>query len=198
MQRRGSLTLLTRNGASTYYLDAGGPTGPEYELVRRFCRYLDVTLQVEVASAFSHLTTMLDAGEGDLIAANMTHTRARERVFNFGPEVQKTQILVIRRRGDSQINDVGDLVGRNVMVIAGSSYEETLESARKEVPGLKWESRDDVGIEDLLLAVADQAIDATLVDSNIFAINEDYYPRIEAAFTIRRVGAASLGVSPWA
>ncbi|MDH3903309.1 MAG: hypothetical protein OES90_08830, partial [Xanthomonadales bacterium] len=28
VKQRGSLTMLTRNGASTYYLGADGPTGP--------------------------------------------------------------------------------------------------------------------------------------------------------------------------
>ena len=184
VQQRGSMTLLTRNGASSYYLDAGGPTGPEYELVRQFSRYLNVALEVEVADAFSHLSGLLNSGKGDLIAANLSRTRARERIFNFGPDYLQTQILVIRRRGAGHINDMSDLAGLKVVVINGSSYEETLQSARMEFSGLQWETRDDVSIEDLLLAVADRAIDATLVDSNIFAINKAYYPRVEVAFAL--------------
>jgi len=185
VQRRGSMTLLTRNGASSYYLDAGGPTGPEYELVRQFSRYLNVRLNVKVTDSFGQLTRLLNARQGDLIAANLTRTRERERSYNFGPVYQETQTLVIRPRGSARLHDLGDLVGLKVMVIAGSSYEELLASKRKDFPGLRWESRDDVGIEDLLLAVADKAIDATLIDSNIFSVNKAYYPRVEAAFTIK-------------
>lgn len=184
VQQRGSMTLLTRNGASSYYLDANGPTGPEYELVRQFSQYLGVTLEVEVADAFSRLGAKLNAGKGDLIAANLARTRTQELAFNFGPDYLQTQILVIRQRGAAHIAKLSDLVGLKVMVLAGSSYEETLQSARKDYPGLSWETRDDVSIEDLLLAVADAAIDVTLVDSNIYTINKPYYPRIEAAFTI--------------
>lgn len=184
IQQRGSMTLLTRNGASSYYLDGHGPTGPEYELVRQFSLYLGVALEVEVADAFSHLGAMLDAGKGDLIAANLTRTGTRELAFNYGPDYLQTQTLVIRRRGAVHIANLSDLVGLKVMVLSGSSYAETLQTARKEYPGLSWETRDDVGIEDLLLAVADEAIDVTLVDSNIYALNKAYYPRIEAAFTI--------------
>jgi membrane-bound lytic murein transglycosylase F len=184
VQQRGSMTLLTRNGASSYYLDGNGPTGPEYELVRQFSQYLGVTLEVEVAASFGRLGAMLNTGKGDLIAANLARTGKQELAFNFGPDYLQTQILVIRRRGAAHIAKLSDLVGLKVMVLAGSSYEETLQSARKDYPGLSWETRDDVGIEDLLLAVADAAIDVTLVDSNIYAINKPYYPRIEAAFTI--------------
>jgi len=184
VQQRGSMTLLTRNGASSYYLDAEGPTGPEYELVEQFSRFLGVSLEVEVASAFSSLGGMLNSRKGELIAANLTRTRARELAFNFGPDYLQTQILVIRRRGEKGLNGMSDLAGIRVMVIGGSSYEEILESAQRDIPGLEWESRDDVGIEDLLLAVADKAIDATLIDSNVYAINKPYYPRVEVAFTI--------------
>jgi len=39
-------------------------------------------------------------------------------------------------------------------------------------------------MEDLLLAIADGELDATLVDSNIFKINSQFYPRLRAGFTI--------------
>ena len=42
--RRGSLIILTRNGASSYYLGAEGPTGPEYTLAKEFANYLGVTV----------------------------------------------------------------------------------------------------------------------------------------------------------
>ena len=184
IKQRGSLTLLTRNGASSYYLGVDGPTGPEYELVRQFSRYLDVVLEVEAVDAFNELTTLLDAGQGDLIAANLTRTAAREWQFNFGPDYLETKILAVYRRGVPAPENMGDLVGRKVMIIAGSSYEEALKSALPDHPGLRWELRDDVGIEDLLLAVSDKAIDITLVDSNIFAINRPFYPNVEEAFTV--------------
>ncbi len=70
------------------------------------------------------------------------------------------------------------------MVIAGSSYEDSLIEARKSVPELEWESRSDVGVEELLLAVADGAIDVTLLDSSIYNLNGHYYPRVAEAFTL--------------
>jgi len=182
--QRGSLTMLTRNGASTYYLGPEGPTGPEVELVRAFCAYLGVDLDIEVATAFSRLSGMLQRHEGELIAANLTRTSERELQFNFGPDYLETSTAVVYRRGRRQPASLADLVGRKVMIIAGSSYEETLRGARAEHPELRWEARDDVGMEDLLLAVADGAIDATLVDSNIFSLSSHFFPRIRAAFTL--------------
>jgi membrane-bound lytic murein transglycosylase F len=182
--QRGSLTMLTRNGASSYYLGADGPTGPEYTLVREFTDYLGVDLKIEVAVAFNQLSGLLEQRQGELIAANLARTPDRELLFNFGPDYLETATLVVYRRGQPRPRSMKDLAGLKIMVIAGSSYEEALADAAKSNPGLEWEPRSDVGMESLLLAVSDGAIDATLVDSTIFKLNGHYYPRIATGFAL--------------
>lgn len=184
VERRGSLVILTRNGASSYYLSAGGPTGPEYELARQFSEYLGVGLEVEVAEAFGQLSDLLARGRGDLIAANLSRTRHRERTYNFGPDYLDTEILAVVRRDGPRPASLADLAGLRVMVLAGSSYEDALESAAGDLPVPGWEPRADVGIEDLLLAVSDGVADATLIDSNIYRINRPFYPKLEIAFRL--------------
>lgn len=181
---RGSLLMLTRNGASSYYLGADGPTGPEYELVKAFADYLGVGLEIKVTDTFTGLERELYAGNGDLIAANLTRTPPRELLYNFGPDYMETTTEVVYRRGERRPESIADLAGLRIMVIAGSSYEEMLRELGPQYPDLEWEPREDVGIEELLLAVADGAIDATLVDSNIYRINRPFYPRIASAFVI--------------
>ncbi len=182
--QRGSLTMLTRNGASSYYLGADGPTGPEYALVQKFANFLGVEVRIEVAAAFNQLTELLARRQGDLIAANLARTPEREKQFKFGPSYMETATLVVYRRGETRPRSMPDLVGRSVMVIAGSSYEEALAKAGKDIPELRWEPRNDVGMESLLQAVSDGAIDATLVDSSIYNLNGHYYPRVAVAFTL--------------
>ena len=154
------------------------------ELVRQFGDFLGVGVEIEAVDAFSLLAGLLNEGKGDLIAANLTRTPAREELFNFGPDYQQTSMLVVYRRGQSRPRSFGDLVGRKVMVIADSSYEEALDLAQFDHPELTWEPRSDIGMEELLLAVSDRAIDITLVDSVNFGLNGHYYPRVAAAFTL--------------
>jgi membrane-bound lytic murein transglycosylase F len=184
IMQRGSLIMLTRNGASSYYLGPEGATGPEFELAMDFSNFLGVRLQVEVAAAFGQLAGLLETGKGDMIAANLTRTPGRERVFNFGPDYLETATLVVYRRGQPRPRNMADLAGLKTMVIAGSSYEEALAAAKTQYPELEWESRDDVAIEDLLLAVSDGVIDTTLIDSNIYNLNTHFYPRAATAFTL--------------
>ena len=183
--QRGTLTMLTRNGASTYYIGPDGATGPEVELVREFADYLGVGLEIKAVDSFDKLAGMLESGRGDLIAANLTRTPGREERFNFGPDYQETSTLVVYRRGNQKPRSFADMVGLKIMVIAGSSYEEALELAKFDLPGLEWEPRSDIGMEELLLAVADGAIDITLVDSNIFGLNSHFYPRVATAFSLQ-------------
>jgi membrane-bound lytic murein transglycosylase F len=182
--QRGHLTLLTRNGASSYFLGAEGDTGPEYELVRGFSEFMGVGIEVRVADAFNQLSELLMAGQGELIAANLTRTPSRQQQFRFGPDYDETRIEVIYRRGQARPLELADLAGRRIAVIAGSSYEELLENASRTIAGLAWESRERDGMEDLLLAVAQGEIDATLVDSSIFEINRTFYPRLDTAFAL--------------
>mgnify|MGYP001811674933 CR=1 FL=1 len=184
VEQRGALIMLTRNGASTYYLGAHGPTGPEVELALEFATYLGVELEIVTATAFNQLSGMLQAGHGDLIAANLTRTTERELQFNFGPDYMQTSTVVVYRRGQSRPRSLADLAGRKIMVIAGSSYEEALRRAKQEVAGIEWEARTDVGMEELLLAVSDGAIDITLVDTNILNLNGNFYPRVASGFTL--------------
>ena len=182
--QRGKLTMLTRNGASTYFIGPDGPTGPEAELVQRFADHLGVELEIVPVSSFGQLSGMLEQGQGDLIAANVTRTPEREETFNFGPDYQETTTLVLYKRGQKRPRSYADLVGLKIMVIAGSSYEETLELVQYDLADLEWEPRSDVGMEELLLAVSDGAIDATLSDSTIYGLNSHYYPRVAIAFTL--------------
>jgi membrane-bound lytic murein transglycosylase F len=182
--QRGSLTLLTRNGASSYFIGTDGKAGPEYDIAAAFTGYLGLEIKVKVAAEFSELETLLKNRQGDLIAANLTRTTAREQLFNFGPSYADINTIVVYKRGKKRPRELSDLVGMRLSVIAGSSYESLLEKARESVPELQWTAVKSMGMEDLLLAVADGELDATLVDSNIFQINRQFYPRLQSGFML--------------
>ncbi len=184
VRERGALVMLTRSGASSYFLGSKGETGPEYELARQFAEHLGVDIEVKVADAFGDLQHMLEAGEGDLIAANLTRTPARELDFRFGPAYADTHTQVVVRRGIRKPRELADLAGLKGAVVADTSYEEQLLAAAGEHPELAWESRADAGMEDLLLAVDEGRIDYTLVDERIFLVNRQFYPNVRDAFDL--------------
>ena len=183
-QQRGSLTLLTRNGPSSYFTGPQGKAGPEYDVAAAFAGYLGLAIKVRVAHEFGDLESLLKNRQGELIAANLTRTRAREKLFAFGPDYADVTTIAVYKRGKKRPRELADLVGMQVSVIAGSSYEDLLEKARETLPDLQWTSAKSLGMEDLLLAIADGELDATLVDSNIFKISSQFYPRLKPGFTL--------------
>jgi len=180
--QRGSITLLTRNGASSYFIGPDGPAGPD--IAAAFANYLGLKIEVEVADEFSGLESMLERRQGDFVAANLTRTPVREQRFSFGPDYADVETVVVYKRGQNRPRELADLIGLRVAVIAGSSYESLLETAQESLPGLQWTAESSMGMEDLLLAVADGKLDATLVDSNIFQINSMFYPRLKVGFML--------------
>jgi len=183
-QQRGSLTLLTRNGASSYFIGPEGGTGPEFDLAAAFADYLGIAIEVEVADEFGDLGSLLNSRQGELIGANLTRTPAREQLFNFGPDYAEAKTIVVYKRGENRPRKLPDLLGIRLSVIAGSSYEGLLKKAQKVLPDLQWTAEKNMGMEGLLLAIADGELDATLVDSNIFRINSQFYPGLKIGFTI--------------
>lgn len=184
IRESGTLTILTRNGASSYFTAADGETGPEYELAHAFARFLGVELQVHVADAFGELETLLNSGQGDMIAANLTRTPERLTDFRFGPSYDTTHTLVVFRRDIDRPKNLNDLAGLKGGVVAASSYAQRLENARQDFPGLDWQPMENAGIEDLMLMLDEGQLDYTLVDERIFTINRDFYPNIGKAFTL--------------
>lgn len=184
-ERRGSITVLTRNGASSYFIGPDGDTGPEYDLAAAFSDYLGLQLVVKVANAFSDLGSLLQKRQGDFIAANLTRTTERERIFAFGPDYADAKMLVVYKRGQYRPRELSDLIGLNVWVIAGSNYEDVLIEAQKDLPRLRWKTKNDIGMEGLLLALVDGELDVTLVDSNIFSIHSQFYPGLKTGFTLK-------------
>lgn len=183
-EQRGSLTLLTRNGASSYFIGPEGGAGPEYDIAAAFADYLGLDLEVEIADKFGDLETSLKRKQGDLIAAHLTRTAAREKLFSFGPDYADVATVVVYKRGNSRPRELEDLPGMRLSVIAGSSYEDQLKEAKKTLPELQWTADISMGMEGLLLAIAEGRLDATLVDSNIFKTNSQFYPRLKIGFKL--------------
>ncbi|MBE9548401.1 MAG: membrane-bound lytic murein transglycosylase MltF [Proteobacteria bacterium] len=184
IQARGYLTMITRNGATSWYLGRDGDTGFEYDLVKGFADSLGVAVEILPAERFQDLFPMLESGEGDLIAANVSRTPEREKSLAFGPDYETVESVVVYRRGYKRPRKMTDLIGNRVRVITGSSHEAELTEAKKAEPQLRWQSDADSSAEDLFTAIAEGIIDYAIVDSLVFDINQSYFPLVRKGFAL--------------
>ncbi|MCA2979988.1 MAG: transporter substrate-binding domain-containing protein [Myxococcaceae bacterium] len=172
VKRRGTLRLLTRNNAVTFYLHRGERRGFDYELAKLLAKSLGVRLEVVVAPSYDALVPMLNEGRGDLIAASLTVTPERERDVAFStPYLFVEEVLVERAGPDAgaPLSSLEQLRGRRVAVRPSSSYAATLAplAARH---GFTVEPADEDGeVEDLIADVGTGALDLTVADSHFLA-----------------------------
>ncbi len=181
---RGTLNVLTRNAPTIMYEGRNGKEGLEYDLVKDFAEYIDVKINFIVKPDTLSILQSLARGEGDMAAAGLTQTSAREAQFSFGPQYQSVQQQVVCRRGGIVPKSAAELKNVRLWVTAASTYEASLEKLKKQNMELSWNATDAYDTEQLLQQVWDKKIDCTIADSNIVAINRRYYPELVIAFDI--------------
>jgi membrane-bound lytic murein transglycosylase F len=198
IRESGQLVVLTRNAPTTYYIDRlGEPAGPEYELVESFARDLGVDVEYRLHRTVGDILDALEAGEGDLAAAGLTHTQARARRFRFGPSYQQVTQQVVCRRDATVPESVEELVGLDIAVIAQSSYVERLRALKADGhPELAWTEREEATTEQLMREVWRRELDCTVADSTIVDINRRYYPELIAPFNLSRAQPLAWAL-PW-
>ncbi|MBI3545559.1 MAG: membrane-bound lytic murein transglycosylase MltF [Gammaproteobacteria bacterium] len=181
----GELVVLTRLSPTTYYATPDGPAGFEYDLVRGFADYLGVKPRFIIAEKFSDILPRLIKGEANMAAAGITDTESRRKLIRFAPSYQEISQQVIYRLGNNRPASAQELIGRQIEVPAGTSYVERLNELKQEYPELKW-NEVDKDSEQLLQAVWEGLLEISIADSNVVAINRQYFPELQVAFTIQK------------
>jgi len=181
----GVIHVLTRESATTYYEGPLGPTGLEYDLAKRFAKYLGVKLKLETPNTFEDILKRIRNGDADMAAAGLTVTKARQKKVRFGPPYQYITQQLVFRLGTPAPRDLDHLTGP-VEVVAGSSHAERLRQLKQKHPKLEWVANRKASTEELLTLVWQQVVDYTVADSNEVAINRRYYPSLRVGFDLSK------------
>ena len=184
LQASGELHMISRNGPTTYYEAAGGTTGFEYEIAKRFADYLGVNLVIHDEENLGEMIERVSEDDYHFAAAGLTITDQREQKVRFtDPYMEITQQLIYRA-GDERPETTSDLIGKDILVIGNSSHSENLRRLKKYEPELTWRERSDLEMLDLLEMIHNGEVDITIVDSNAYEINSSLYPQARVAFDI--------------
>lgn len=182
----GELIVLTINSYASYFSYRESPMGFQYELAQGFAKSLGVELKVKVVNSEVELVKALLNGEGDLIAYNLAITNERKKELIYcGKENVSHQVLV-QRNGNDVLNDVTQLVGKEVYVMPGK-YEMRLKNLNQELGGgimIHEISQDSITNEDLITMVAEGKIDYTVTNNELARINKTYNPNLDISMEI--------------
>lgn len=186
VKQLGVLKVLTYNGPTTYYEGPDGPLGFEYELVKGFADSLGVELEMISADNFPEILPRLMSGEADFVAAGVTITPERKKTLLFTPGYQEIKQQVVYNRGDSHPRTRKGLAGREIEVVANSSFVESLEEVKAKYPDTSWKEAKQKTVEELLIEVWQGLLELTVADSNILSVVRQHYPQLQIALSLKR------------
>lgn len=185
VKAEGELRVVTRNSPATYFQDRNGDTGFEYELAERFATDLGLELKIETADNLDSMFASLGRPDGPVLAAaGLVETPQRQSQARFSMPYLEVTPQIIYQQGQPRPTQVEDLIGKRILVLAGSSHAEHLASLKRQWPELNFEESDAIENVDLLRMVDEGQIDLTLVDSNELAMNQVYFPNVRVAFDL--------------
>lgn len=208
IKKRGKLIALTENSSTNYFIYRGEPMGYEYDILRAFAKDLGVTLEIKLVPHFDSIFNMLNSGQGDIIACNLTVTKERSRLIDFSNPYLETKQVLIQRKPDNWnslnqskritalIKSPTELAGKTVHVRNNTSYYSRLQSLSEEI-GSDIDIQELPGEEDTeesIKKVAEGEIDYTIADKNIALLNQAYYTNLNCDVEVSVSQKISWGV----
>jgi len=192
IKARGRLILLTENSASTYFIYRGKPKGFDYEMALQFARHLGVKLEIHLLDDVDMMFEMLNRGEGDLIASNLTVTPARSALVAFSEPLYTSREMLVQRRypPDSAtypvVRDTAELHLLPIWVHRYSSFYQHLQEreARTGVALRIQEAPGQISTDDLIRLTASGEISATVTDENLAILQQEDYPELDMSLPL--------------
>lgn len=181
---RTEIVVAIRNAPTTYYIDRdGNPAGLEYDLALAFAEAHGWNLRLAEYDEVGEILDAVASGDVDFAAAGLTKTAERQERFLVGPTYQVVEERVVCAPG-TEIQELEDLEDARIRIIDDSSYEETLEAARVDLPGLRWRTTRALSTEQLLSRVAQGRLQCTVADSTIYALDKRVLPQLRSPFAL--------------
>jgi polar amino acid transport system substrate-binding protein len=129
VKTRGTMIAGVRFDAPPYgSVDANGKNvGIDVDIASEIARRLGVKLQLVQVTAQSRIPT-LNSGKIDLLIADLTHTREREKAIDFTETYIEDGVSVMVHK-NSGITKPSDLNGKSVSFVQGSTADAALKKA---------------------------------------------------------------------
>jgi membrane-bound lytic murein transglycosylase F len=179
------LVVLVRNGPTTRFLGADGKySGIEQDLLDMFAKDTGMRLRLIERAKFSEILPALRRHLAHLAAAGLAATEEGRKDFIFGPAYLSVHTVVAYNTDHQHPRNVRDLIGKRVVVLAGSSSAEQLRLEILEEPKLRWEEITATDSMELLDKLASDEVDYVVTDSNIVELAQNFSPNIGRAFNL--------------
>lgn len=169
IQRRGSLRVLVRNNATSYFLYKGIQQGFDFEVMKAFAAKHGLRIDTVVPTDAADLIPWLLEGRADVIAAGLSVTPERSARVGFSRPYLTVDEVLVQPAKEAPLRALRELAGRTIHVRRSSSYRATLEPLAVAHGFTIVDAPEDTETEALIAAVAAGTVPLTVADSNIAA-----------------------------
>ncbi len=176
--------LLPQDFTSVTYLPRRkSPLAEQQRIAEEFALSHGLTPELIFVKNFAELIPALEAGKGDVIINNLTINDQRRKKISFSVPVTHVREQIIVRSDDDRITRVRDLAGKTIMVNRDSTFWHALQWLKdNKYPDIDLRpAADHVKREQIIDLLANGAIDATILDSNLVEIFLGYRDDIKVA-----------------
>ncbi len=193
IKERGYINAIVDNSATSYFIYKGKPMGYEYEMLKWFCKDHDLDLRIIITTDIADALEMLNRGEGDIAAYNLTVTNERKQIIDFSDPLYLSRQILIQKKPDNWrqmkvheiekelVRDPIELIGKDVYVRKSSAFASRLANLSDEIGGniVIIEDSSRVEVEELIKQVAESEIEYTVADEDIAMLSATYYPILD-------------------
>ena len=137
LQSHGKLRVIVPPEPLAHIPKQAEPVTIDYDLARDLAEELNLELMLVKAENYAQMVQKLLEGEGDIVAASLTITAARQEQAAFSvPYLYVDEYLITAAR-DSLPTTIEDLAGMKIGVRRSSSHYQTLLDIQQKVPSLQ-------------------------------------------------------------
>lgn len=191
-ERRILRVLVSYNRTNFFHTDKG-QRGLEHDLMIAYENYLNrgprkeryKTHVVFLTKPFNQLMDALRNGEGDIIASGLSITPERQQLVQFTqPYIQNVNEILVSNTFAEPVSKIEELSGKQVVVVANSSYVVNLQRINIALGALGLEAMEIIQADELLEAedilemVNAGLFDYTVVDSHIANIYQNAFDKL--------------------
>ncbi len=186
LRERGVLRVLIESDAEDFLPRHGASNARDRRLAEEFAQRQGLKLELIQVDAFDELLPALREGKGDVVAADLTVTRARSELVAFAWPLRSVNEIVVGRKGATGLpRSVAELAGRELHVRESSSFAETVKALGEKAPGLKLvPAPEHLHPEELAWQVSRGERPLTVVDSHMLRAIHAYNDGLEELFPI--------------
>lgn len=182
LRERRLIRVLVSHTKTNFFITPKGFRGIEYDLLKAYESFLNrgprrqryQTHLTFIPQPFSQVLSKLEQGFGDIAASGLTITPERESLVDFtDPYITNIDEILVSNTQAETIIDIEDLSGKQVIVVANSSYMIHLAIINQFLgkKGLEpieiFRANPLLEAEDLLELVNEKIYDYTFIDSHL-------------------------------